>query len=250
MHQIEAYFYRISEICGLGWLTNRIEGPIAAVEHYQRALEIEPNNLVLLGYVGALAADLNKPQLAIEIGEYVIERDPLCVPCQIALGGSYNQAGRYDNAIGAYENAILLQHAYFMPGYTVALIFGGHADAALDYMESEFVLPPGNLSGPRAVALRALGRDDEFDRVMEQMRDPASETPPMGLAQLYAMIGDVNAAFDIVIELPAEQLSMTVFDRGLRALRGHERWPVLAEKVGLWPNDPRDDVELDVRLRN
>lgn len=68
------------------------------------------------------------------------------------------------------------------------------------------------------------------------------------LAQVYALTGNVNAAFETINSLPRDQILIRAFDGALRDLKNHPDWPELGSRLGLWPDDPRDAVSFSVNL--
>jgi tetratricopeptide (TPR) repeat protein len=238
----------------LGWVAAFLQHDLAAAaEHYRRALEIEPDDLRLLGWVARFAAELDRPELATEISEYVVARDPLCVPCFTALGDTYLRADRVNDAIRAYERALVLRPTDFILPYALALVWAGSAETAITYIESYQDPAPNwhvqmRKAGALARALHALGRQEEFERAKSEFLQLVADHPAT-VAQFYAELGDLDTAFEIAINAPYEQLQpITMFDNGLRTLKSHERWPELAQKVDLWPTDPRDDIDFQVSL--
>ena len=58
-----------------------------------------------------------------------------------------------------------------------------------------------------------------------------------------AYIGDIDAAFENLSSVPRlgpDVLSNPVF----APLRDDPRWKNLERKAGIWPNDPRDEIEF------
>jgi TolB-like protein/DNA-binding winged helix-turn-helix (wHTH) protein len=236
--RVEIEFWR-------GWFVLNFEGDlVAAARHFEHALQ-EPANLDTLPVLVDFAMILNRPDEAIAIGEYILERDPICFFCYHNLMRAYQRAERYDKVRELYLNARALgfDHATLTTPYGLALLELNEAEEALRQFDAT------DWTGvPRHVRLQVfamtywlLDRRSEFDAALAELQ----ELQPMSAAGVHTFTGNLPAAFAIYNQQPA--LPPELFDGRIGdAMRTFERWPELARKAGLWPHDPRDEIPFDV----
>ena len=222
----------------------------SAARLIERAISIEPGNLDALNIAARLAHELGRLQMSVEIQEYIVTRDPICVYCYQNLMSAYLRADRYDRVEDVYEKAMSLgmDNSLIRSTYGDALLLSGRPEAAL----AEFRAIQGartetmRLRGS-AMAFYSLGRMAEFEQAMEQLRaktprDLRAETD----ASIYAYTGDLDAAFDLLIE--RQDIPVSWYDGPMKVMRNHREWPALARQLGIWPEDPRDAVHFEVTL--
>ena len=121
----------------------------------------------------------------------------------------------------------------------------GEPEAAL--LEAERQTDRAARLGLSALAFRALDREAELSAANAELLELLKGTP--FVVDVYAANGDLDAAFDILMaepKVPPQRLDGWVGDW----LRPHPRWPALATKAGIWPEDPRDSVSFAVDLPN
>jgi tetratricopeptide (TPR) repeat protein len=202
-----------------------------------------------------LANLLNRDELALEIARYIVARDPLCAVCSLSLAGVLMGEEQYEAAVENFEVAITLDPTLAVPAYPLALVFIGQAERALEILRSSeynFGRPGYRISSAAysAVALHYLGRLEESQAAIEELRqmDISGTMLASALAQVYALTGNLDAAFETINSLPTDQIVIRPFDNALRSLKDHPNWPELGSRLGLWPDDPRDAVSFSVNL--
>jgi tetratricopeptide (TPR) repeat protein len=224
----------------------------SAARNIEYALGAEPANLEYLAEASNLANRLNRDELALEIAEYTVARDPLCAVCYLSLAGALMGEEQYEAAVENFEVAITLDPTLIVPAYPLALVFIGQAERALEIFRSpeyNFGRPGQRISsvGGSAIALHYLGRLEESQAAIEELRQMDFLTGN-ALAQVYALTGDIDAAFETINSLPRDQIIVRAFDNALRSLKDHPNWPELGSRLGIWPDDPRDAVSFSVNL--
>ncbi len=178
---------------------------------------------------------------ALEIAEYLVDRDPLCTICNRRLASLYELIERYDEAEAQYE------HAYVTAGKSIHLLFKhgflqfyrGDFENALVYFDQLPANSPEQIVG-RAAALYRLERFEEFSDLYNQLQQL---TPPhhVALAIVHAVMGD---------RTKTEQLFQQAAQSNEVALR-QPRWNFLPlyRQLG-WerPNSGAQVVEFNPQL--
>ncbi|MEO0425043.1 MAG: tetratricopeptide repeat protein [Pseudomonadota bacterium] len=167
-----------------------------AAQHYQRAMALAPTDLGVLANAGTVLAYLGRVDEAIVLEEYVNALDPVDPRSYWTLGTYYRYAGRLDDAISAYRSVLRLSPDFVGAHYMLGevLLLNGNPEGAL----AEFLLEEGDeqyqVKG-QALALHALGRKADFDTKMIELIKRWGGEWPSEVAQVYAYIGDADAAF-------------------------------------------------------
>jgi TolB-like protein/DNA-binding winged helix-turn-helix (wHTH) protein len=218
----------------------------AVADHIERVLSRDARNVLALGLAARLALALNRPNTVVRIQEYVLRRDPICVSCYQALMRAALLGGQYERVEDARRDARALgiDNASIEMLYTDSLLLRGQPEAALAVVrgirgqKTEL----GRLRAS-AMAFHSLKRMHEFETTLDELRElPAPNK--LDVAAVYAYIGDLDAAFDLLIEEP--ELPLAWFDGPMKVMRHHPRWPALARKAGAWPVDPRDAITFEI----
>lgn len=247
-----------------------------AGRYLERALSADARGdwLLLPAFIYAIV--LNRPEIAISAGEYLLDREPTCLACSRYLMRAYYIDGRYGEVERVYRAALVLKpddgsgHLMEMRyNYGRSLLLRGDAEAALAEFEG---LERGSgydfwRRAGISMALHSLQRKEEFKETLEGLRAeferereliadrnkdgsppaPAAVfTPDLPLASVYAWIGDTDSAFDVLSAHPS--FAPDAFDEPiLRVMRDHPRWPELAA-MAWYPPDGRDDIPFEISL--
>jgi len=169
----------------------------AAAPHFSRALALEPTNTDILTLAASMARDLGRLDEASALLEYAVARDPVNSSSHHNLGTAYLWAGRLDGAIDSYRTAQALSPGRLGTQYGIgtALLLKGESEAAL----AAFVLEEGDeeyrVKGT-ALALRALGRQAEYEAALGELAERWGDRWPSEVAHVYAWAGDADAAFE------------------------------------------------------
>lgn len=223
---------------------------------FERALAADPTNFETLRVAIPFSIALNRPIQAIDITEYVLARDPACMWCSHRLLEANLLARRYDEVEEAYKAARMMNRNGFSAEayYARSLLLRGEPEAALQHFGLLESKPDHYVRDGKAVrltgsamALHDLRRNSEFETAFAMLREHAEDRYPMLIAEVHAYTGDLDSAFEILSAQPS--LPIETFDGWLGdRMRNHRDWLVLAEKAGIWPEDPRDHIDFDVRL--
>lgn len=261
----------------LGFLALTHDSDLEAAGRYlQRALSADAREDWPLLPALIYAIVLNRLEIAIATGEYLLDREPTCLACSRYLMRAYYIDGQYEEVEQVYRAALALKpddgsgHLMEMRyNYGRSLLQRGDAEAAL--AEFEAIERDGTSdfwrSAGISMALHCLQRIGERDEVLaslraqfERERDllasrdedafppaPAAVfTPDLPLASVYAWIGDTDSAFEVLSAYPS--FAPDAFDEPiLRVMRDHPRWPELAAKAW-YPPDARGDIPIEISL--
>jgi Tfp pilus assembly protein PilF len=126
----------------LGYVYDSLGEPTRALEEYQAALEIEPENVQLLTNVGGALGTLGRYREAdvhLNLGlvffrkglydaareslERAIRLDPECESAYYYLGEACNQLGQIDTALEALERAVTIQPGNGRAWYTMGILY-------------------------------------------------------------------------------------------------------------------------------
>lgn len=227
----------------------------AAAQALQRALTEAPDDIELLGTAAVLARVLNRPELVIAIGEYVIVRDPLCYGCRLPLMEAYNTVGQHERVRQLYLDGrgLDIDDGPLRGRYGTALLYEGEPQAALKQFETiEPWVGPAMRSALMAMAYHDLEMQAEFESAVSDARELHPGPVEWPAAMVYSYVGDLDAAFELLMEgLPEHGVSgMTPLDGPMgREMRQHPRWTDLAARVGL-PDDFRSEIPFEIELPN
>ena len=234
---------------GLGWIA--IDYDLAeAARHYERALELEPTNLLVLGDTALLLKAMDRTDEAIAIERYVIARDPVDPSSHFNLAASYEYAGRWDEAIASAQVTLRLSPEFIGAHYIIgtALLFKGDAEAAL----AEFALEQDDeyrVKGT-AIALYTLGRQEEYQAHLDELIERWSDHWPSEVAHVYAWMGDADNAFawlDRAVTQNEEGLKEQFTEFWYKPIHSDPRWAEFLETVGTSP-EQLAAIEFNVTL--
>jgi tetratricopeptide (TPR) repeat protein len=127
-----------------------------------------------------------------------------------------------------------------------ALLFQGDPEAALAEFQEEADL--GFRAKGATLALRALGRRAEYEQSFARYRDEWGAEWPSEIAQIYALDGDPDRAFEWLDRAVAQneaELWQQVSQEFYRPLHDDPRWLPLLRRIGVAP-EQLDAIEFKV----
>lgn len=224
----------------LGWLAMLHDNnlPLAA-QHLEQALALAPTNLGIIGNAATLLFTLDRLRESIELDEYVNTHDPVNPTGFANLGKSYLAAGRWDEAIRAYQTALRLSPGRIGVNYSIgtARLLNGEAAAALDAMQQEeFELL--RLIG-LAMVYHALGRNSDADAALNTLTSQHPQDAAYNIAYVLAYRGEADRAFEWL------QRAVAQGDPGLadinseplfQSLHADARWLPFLTSIGRSPS--------------
>jgi TolB-like protein/Tfp pilus assembly protein PilF len=236
----------------MSWFALVDDNDIAMAAAYKkRAHEADPASYEVLWTSLATLPFFGRPDLTAKIGDYLIERDPLCMTCYDNVADPYIQLGDYASAKARLRDALALDPGFTSVKRTLGNVhlFAGEPERAMElfsevHAESGWVLP-GHLG-----ALYSLDRQEEFDALLPGFVDFFGEESPLVVAQVYAWIGDEDEAFRWLDKRSPDD------HWGIRShlgrawysnLHGDPRWQALLEQYQM-TDEILGSLDLDLRL--
>jgi serine/threonine protein kinase/tetratricopeptide (TPR) repeat protein len=222
---------------GTGWIRmNHDWDWQGAEESYRRALELAPGNASALTRAALLAANRGRIDEAIGTFLRVLEQDPLNAAAYHNLGSALRAADRLPEAERAYRTALELipQRNVTRASLSLTLLAQERSEEALAMAAEE------PHAGFRAWALsivqHALGHGAEADEALRGLREEQGEDYAFQIAQVHAMRGEPDAAFEWLERAHARRdtgLADLKLSASLRPLHGDPRWSPLLAKMRL-----------------
>jgi adenylate cyclase len=222
-------------------LTARREGDWAAAEqHYRRALQLSPNHLTAHHWLSQHLVAMGQFDESLALAQRALELDPLSLIINNNLGFIHQFRGEIEQAARAYEATIELD-----PSFPTGLsnLWGAYqrlgrfddALAVLDRLEATGARPGVDALRTYTEGLRdPARRGPALAALQEVARRPDSNT--WNLAVMYAMIGELDAALDVLERAYAERhynLPYLAIMPQLQPLHGHPRYEALVRELGL-----------------
>jgi TolB-like protein len=235
-----------------GIKTDRDRDFVAASRLIQDGLKANATEVSCLAQLGALRETAGQLDGAIEISNYLTDRDPLGSH-YVNLAVQYWSAGRWDAALSAIEHERLLTpDLVALNAFEgVVRVFrgqSGDAEAALAIVERE-AIEGWRLHGLVMVHYK-LGNRAASDVALAEFIAKHAKGWPFNIAAVSAYRGERDQAFawlNRAIEFGDSGLRTAAVDPHFIALRRDPRWLPFLEKVGQHP-DQLARLELDFKL--
>ena len=213
-----------------------------AEEAMRRALELNPNGADIYDLYGRFCGCLERYDEAIALLQRGQELDPLTH--RVDLATVYLRAGRFAEALPRAREAAETDPENARAQATLGWAFLSSGFDAEGFARLESALAVSDRDtlwlGQYGQALGLRGRHEEAREVLAELEDRSRATfvSPYHLAYVYAGLGELDRAFDL-LEEAAESRSGTPYSlRGsflFKPLHGHPRWPALLARINLEP---------------
>jgi len=224
--------------------------PAAAARYLEKALQLDPASLEIIGEAATLVEILGRLDEAIVLLEYVVMHDPVSSQAHANLARSNRVAGRWDAAIAAYETSLALSPGRLgsYHGIGESLLLKGEPESALVAYGKE---PDEEWrTKGMALALHDLGRQAEFEEKFTELRDRWGAQWPSEVAQVYAHTGDLDAAFawlDKAVEQNEDGLYQQYFQPLNLPLHNDPRWAAFRART-FGSEAQSQSIKFDVKL--
>jgi adenylate cyclase len=226
----------------------------------EQAHASDPTNFELIWGTVGIAPLYGRPAIGARLGEYIVERDPLCLRCFANLAEAYLIGGQFGQAEQAVRRALAMNpddpSSSMLLGQ--ALFFQERYVEALDVFESlrsmheqTFDEPYAGLPG-HAETLQALGRDAEYTALRERYLEfhAAHEGYYLLVAQFYAWAGEADLAFEWLGKHDTEMtwgIRHHLTRPWYRKIHDDPRWQALLERYEMTEED-FDAIDLTIRM--
>jgi serine/threonine-protein kinase len=185
----------------------------AILEHYygwsnlreesfcRRALERDPEHAEGWFWLSLCLVSSGRTDEGAEAAEQGLRREPHSANLRAALAWSWIYNGNFDEARRELARAVEMDSGALFPLWTYgfALRHLGHHKDAIAAHERAVELSGADYSFYQAMlgcALVAGGREEEARRILAELQDRASYSPPLDRAQLLACLGEGAAALE------------------------------------------------------
>jgi TolB-like protein len=204
----------------------------AADASCRRALQLDPNNAVMLRRICLNVAAAGRPAEGMALARKAVDLDPLNPLAWHILGRVAFIADLPDEAVAAYRQAVALAPQIDATrGYlAVALHALGRLDEALDEASREPAV--WARSWAKAITLNSMGRRAEAEAALAELQDHGSG--PFQVAEVYACWNDPDRAFEWLeraYEQPDPGFTGSRASPLLRSLHGDPRWQTILKKL-------------------
>lgn len=195
------------------------------LEDFRHALELEPDNPVLVAAIGKGALLTGDFDQAIAQYHQALAMDPVFPEFHWFLGRAYMSANRFDDAESTIRKLITLSpDSSGNSDLWEVLFLQGELEAALALSESSF---------SRAVTHFALGNRQASDEALAELVESGSA---WALARAYGYRGDADKTFEWLerqLEDPSWVPVFILAENAFQGIHSDERWPLLMERLGL-----------------
>jgi TolB-like protein/class 3 adenylate cyclase/Flp pilus assembly protein TadD len=212
--------------------------PMAAAQHYERALALDPANTDSIFGAANMAAQIGRLDQAIALAEYAVARDPVNPVGVDRLGIYYLYAGRLDEAITSLRTALVLSPESLGTNYLIntALLLKGEPEAALEVIQKE-TSETKRVYG-LVLAYHALGQTAASDAMLAELIEKYEKDSAYNIAYLLAFRGEADRAFEwlnkaVVYNDPG--LSQIAIWPQFANIHNDPRWLPFLESIGRSP---------------
>jgi TolB-like protein/Flp pilus assembly protein TadD len=188
-----------------------------ASEEYERSLTLSPGSALVLRRYAEFAAFMGRADAGVAAARHAVALDPLNFSAHAQLGGTLRYARRYDEAIAAYQEALVLNPGHALTSAHVGLSYYalGNFQNAGSSCEIASYAQAGGGDGLVCLALTydKLGRHADAEGVVAKMRASAGDAAAYQYAEIYAQWGNTANALDWL------ETAMRLHDSGLGTLK-------------------------------
>ena len=237
-------------LASLSYISKSYDNDLAAAAGYvERALQLEPTNVAIIGTAALLYASLGRFEEATAFNEFMVSRDPVSAVGYSNLGLNYNSVGRWDDAIDSFNTALNLSPGYSGTMYKigVAQLLKGEPLAALESMQQEESIW-GMIGLP--MIYHELGRDSESDAALEALIEQYGQGWAYNIAYVQAYRGDLDLAFkwlDKAVEIKDGGLSEILSEKLFANLYDDPRWLPFLRQINYAP-EQLAEIQFNVAL--
>jgi serine/threonine-protein kinase len=212
-----------------------------AARHYQRAIELNPQDSDALHWYGYdFLGPLGRLDEALEWVEKALRADPLCLIIHASLGSLRLMRREYDLAIEQFHRTLALDPNFFK-AYTglgrVYLLQGRYPEAIEAFRKGQ-ALSGGYTSGGLGQAYALAGQRERAEQMVRRLTELAKKTyvQSVAIAMIYIGLGDHDRAFHWLERACQDREAPVVYLNTYPAydpIRDDGRFPELLRRMGL-----------------
>lgn len=184
----------------LAWVLACMGQNAQAIQHYERALQLDPNHAMSENNLGLTLAAMGRVQDAIPHLERALQLRPDHARTEYNLAWALESVGRTQEAIAHYERALQLKPDFSEAANNLgwALAGVGRTQEAIPYYQRALQINPNNVAAEHnlGVALAGMGRMQEaiahYERVLRLQPDHVEAENDLGKA--LVAVGRVQEA--------------------------------------------------------
>jgi TolB-like protein/Flp pilus assembly protein TadD len=223
----------------LGYIAEYQHDDAGAAKHFERALTLDPTDLIVLRLAVGFLADVGRLDEALALAQAVVRRDPVNTTSLHNLGGYQRFSGRYDEAIASLRTALSLNpsRGQVHSDLGLTLLLKGDAAGALAEIEKETNEFYRMIGLP--MAYHALGRKADSDAALFSLIAKYEKDASFNIAYVYAFRGEGDQAFawlDKALEYHDPGLSQIVLENLFDKIHSDPRWLPFLRKIGKAPD--------------
>jgi len=209
---------------------------IAADIEFQKALELEPGNVVIIGNMAHLARVLGRFDEAIALLERAVDLEPISVIGYTNLGHCFMYTNRLEKAVEAYASAIELNPQYPAAHTFLGLVYllQGKIEMAIREIEEES--DEGWRMYGLALAYYGGNLKKQADTTLTYLITNYQNESAFQIAEVYAYSNKVNLAFEWLEKAyTLRDVGLTVMknDPFLKNIKEDPRYAILMKKMRL-----------------
>ena len=230
---VEAHVRLASYLCATGQRA-------ASVEHYEKAVAIEPDNPLVLSILAGLAADESRWDEAIAFLRRAIAAEPLSLAAAQNLVDFLFLAGRTEDAKAQFAKVLELDPTQPNQIGAFAEILEGRYEQALRIVET---WPEGDARDHSlALIYHGLGRDEEASERLESLKAAKTWGNRIRVAEVYTHRGEIEEAFRWLenpdSNRPQDSQPMLYASPFLKPLHQDARWAQVVRVAQALPQNP------------
>lgn len=203
---------------------------------YRRALELAAGNASVIRGAGSLARYLGHLDEAIGRYRQATQIDPLSSDAFGSFGVALHYAGREQEAIAAFHDALGLAPEMAIAHAMLAQVYLSQSQPQEALAETEKEKDPAYRLCGLALSYHALQRTKESDAAMAELTEKFQADSPYQIAEVFAFRGETNHALDWLekaYKLRDPGMTDVKVDPLLKSLKGHPRYAALLERMHL-----------------
>ena len=222
-----------------------IERRWAAMETaWRRAIELQPTHVLALASFGIALCTRQKLDEALPFLERARQADPLASFPYTLTGGGLLNCGRLEEALRYLDDGLSFEKedATALDNSGMALVALCRFEEGIARLEQVVALShrAPHFLGTLGWALATAGRKEEARSILEELRARPAGTPAVvSEAWLLGALGEIDAAFEVVVRAEEECLAYLYFTGApaFDSLRSDPRFAALLERLEL-PREP------------